>query len=191
MFNCYYLKGQLISKSPSALQTTDDVSKTTAIAVLYASEYINGNVFRFCIHFVYLLFKFFLGNGFYLNGPQKTKRLIDGKKYKSFNSENENETENDHESIIQYEEGLDMPVEIIIVSLWYWWKEVLFISVITAILINIFIPSRLARIITFIHNRSVSSITIYLKYIQSFLIYKINNCVISIIRKKMKVLKKV
>ncbi|XP_060870563.1 eukaryotic translation initiation factor 2-alpha kinase isoform X1 [Metopolophium dirhodum] len=129
------VSSQLISKSPSALQTTDDVSKTTAIAVLYASEYINGN-------------------GFYLNGPQKTKRLIDGKKYKSFNSENENETENNHESIIQYEEGLEMPVEIIIVSLWYWWKEVLFISVITAILINIFIPSRLARIITFIHNRS-------------------------------------
>lgn len=51
-----------------------------------------------------------------------------------------------------------MPVEIIIVSLWYWWKEVLFISVLTAILINIFIPSRLARIITFIHNHSVSLI---------------------------------
>jgi translation initiation factor 2-alpha kinase 3 len=49
-----------------------------------------------------------------------------------------------------------MPVEIIIVSLWYWWKEVLFISVITAILINLFIPSRLARIITFLHKRSVS-----------------------------------
>jgi len=190
MLYCYYLKGQLISKSPSALQTTDDVSKTTAIAVLYASEYINGNIFRFCIDFVYLIFNFFLGNGFYLNGPQKTKRLIDGKNYKSLHSENENETENNHESIIQYEEGLEMPVEIIIVSLWYWWKEVLFISVITAILINIFIPSRLARIITFIHNRSVSSITIYLKYIQSFLIYKINNRVISIIRKKMKVLKK-
>lgn len=51
-----------------------------------------------------------------------------------------------------------MPVEIIIVSLWYWWKEVLFISVLTAILINIFIPSRLARIITFIRNHSVSLI---------------------------------
>lgn len=49
-----------------------------------------------------------------------------------------------------------MPVEIIIVSLWYWWKEVLFISVLTAVLINIIIPSRLARIITFIQNYSVS-----------------------------------
>lgn len=50
-----------------------------------------------------------------------------------------------------------MPVEIIIVSLWYWWKEVLFISVLTAILINVFIPSRLARIIIFIRNHLVSS----------------------------------
>lgn len=128
---------------------------------------------------MYLLFYFFLGNGFYLNGPQQTKRLIDGKKYKNFNSKNENETENNYESIIQYEEELEMPVEIIIVSLWYWWKEVLFISVITAILINIIIPSRLARIITFIHNRSVSSIAMHLKYIQSFLIYKINNFLLS------------
>lgn len=55
-----------------------------------------------------------------------------------------------------------MPVEIIIVSLWYWWKEVLFISVLTAILINIFIPSRLARIIAFIHDHSVSCTYIYL-----------------------------
>lgn len=125
------ISSQLISKNPSAVQATDDVSKITAISVLYASEYINGN-------------------GYYLNGPKKTKRLTDGKKYESFNSENEN----NHKSVIEYEEGLEMPVEIIIVSLWYWWKEVLFISVITAILINIFIPSRLARIITFINNRS-------------------------------------
>lgn len=58
-----------------------------------------------------------------------------------------------------------MPVEIIIVSLWYWWKEVLFISVLTAILINIFIPSRLARIIAFIRDHSVSCIYIYLMII--------------------------
>lgn len=64
-----------------------------------------------------------------------------------------------------------MPVEIIIVSLWYWWKEVLFISVVTAVLINIFIPSRIGRIITFIRNHSVSLITIYLKYIQIFFLY--------------------
>ncbi|CAH1715613.1 eukaryotic translation initiation factor 2-alpha kinase isoform X1 [Aphis gossypii] len=125
------VSSQIISKSSSAVQTTDDVSKTTAISVLYASEYINGK-------------------GYYLNGPKKTKRITDGKKYKSVNTENENETEN----IIKYEEGLEMPVEIIIVSLWYWWKEVLFISVVTAVLINIFIPSRIGRIINFIRNHS-------------------------------------
>jgi len=119
--------------------------------------------------FSLLSFIFLLGNGYYLNGPQNIKRITNGKKYKKINSENENETENNHESIIKYEEGLEMPVEIIIVSLWYWWKEVLFISVLTAILINIFIPSRLTRMIHFIRNRSVSSIRIYLKYIQIFL----------------------
>lgn len=84
-----------------------------------------------------------------------------------------------------------MPVEIIIVSLWYWWKEVLFISVVTAILINIFIPSRIGRIITFIRKHSVSLITIYLKYIQIFFFtFKINNCIIFNFRKKTKILKK-
>lgn len=68
----------------------------------------------------------------------------------------ENETEYNPKSIIKYEDELEIPVEIIIVSLWYWWKEVLFISVLTAILINIFIPSRLARIIKFIQSHSVS-----------------------------------
>ncbi|VVC32390.1 Hypothetical protein CINCED_3A017374 [Cinara cedri] len=124
------ISSQLISKSSSAMQTTYDISKTTALSVLYASEYINGN-------------------GYYLNGP-KQSNIIDDEQKKKF-SKKKNETE--HNNIIKYEE-LEMPVEIIIVSLWYWWKEVLFISVLTAILINIFIPSRLARIITFICNHS-------------------------------------
>lgn len=98
-------------------------------------------------------FIFFTGNGYYLNGPKPTKRITDSKKKKS--SFKENETEH-HKSVIKFEEELEMPVEIIIVSLWYWWKEVLFISVLTAVLINIIIPSRLARIITFIQNYSVS-----------------------------------
>lgn len=98
-------------------------------------------------------FIFFTGNGYYLNGPKPTKRITDSKKKKS--NFKENETEH-HKSVIKYEEELEMPVEIIIVSLWYWWKEVLFISVLTAVLINIIIPSRLARIITFIQNYLVS-----------------------------------
>lgn len=33
-----------MSISSSAVQTMDDISKTTALSVLYASEYINGNI---------------------------------------------------------------------------------------------------------------------------------------------------
>lgn len=82
------------------------------------------------------------------------KQITNGKKKKG--SFKENETERNHQNVINYEDELEMPVEIIIVSLWYWWKEVLFISVLTAILINIFIPSRLTRIITFFCNHLVS-----------------------------------
>lgn len=90
-----------------------------------------------------------IGNGYYLDGPKQTKRITDRKKERSSNEKNV--TEPDQGSIITFNE-LEMPVEIIIVSLWYWWKEVLFISILTAILINIFIQSRLARLITFMRN---------------------------------------
>jgi len=151
---CFYFKGQLIPKSSSAIQTTDDVSKITAISVLYASEYINGNIVYVNVMCIYIyIFVILIGNGYYLNGPKEITKITNERK-KNINEENK--TEYNHKSIIKYEDELEMPVEIIIVSLWYWWKEVLFISVLTAILINIFIPSRLARIIIFIRNCLVS-----------------------------------
>jgi len=108
----------LISISSSAIQTIDDVSKITAISVLYASEYINGNiVYYFNIVYIFILLHIFkknLGNGYYLNGPKEIKRITNKEK-KSINEENK--TEYNHKSIIKYEEELEMPVEIIIVSL--------------------------------------------------------------------------
>ncbi|KAL6422966.1 hypothetical protein ACFW04_010458 [Cataglyphis niger] len=87
--------------------------KTTALSVLYNSEYINGD-------------------GFFL---YSTDQFIDNEQCNvKDNIIKNNSNPNMKEHII--EEETNTPVQIIIVSLWYWWKEVLIISITTAILLN-------------------------------------------------------
>ncbi|KAM0736385.1 Eukaryotic translation initiation factor 2-alpha kinase [Formica fusca] len=91
----------------------NEVYRTTALSVLYNSEYINGN-------------------GFFL---YSTEQLIDNEQCNIKNNITKNNiSTNMKEHII--EEETNTPVQIIIVSLWYWWKEVLIISITTAILLN-------------------------------------------------------
>ncbi|GAB1865561.1 Nuclear pore complex protein Nup155 [Camponotus japonicus] len=98
---------------------TSEAYNTTALSVLYNSEHINGD-------------------GFFLYSEQTIDNEIDNKKCNIENNmtknNNINETTDDKEYIIQ--EDAETPVQIIIVSLWYWWKEVLIISITTAILLN-------------------------------------------------------
>ncbi|XP_050546208.1 eukaryotic translation initiation factor 2-alpha kinase isoform X2 [Daktulosphaira vitifoliae] len=135
------VSSHLISTESSAIQTVND--KNTAISVLYTSGFIDGN-------------------GYFLYGTKHPKKIAD--KEKTIEKENNS----DLKSINKYGDEIEeMPVEIIIVSLWYWWKEVLFISVLTAILINILIPARLVRLITLLRNQKKNEINDIIKHINN------------------------
>ncbi|KAK2583655.1 hypothetical protein KPH14_009590 [Odynerus spinipes] len=100
---------------------TTNAQSTTALSVLYNSEYINGNGF-------YLYSKeHLLSSEFNQSNDSNSNLLITNNvdsndHYKEFDNEYDNN---------------ETPVQIIIVSLWYWWKEVLVISITTALLLNL------------------------------------------------------
>ncbi|KAJ1525913.1 hypothetical protein ONE63_009102 [Megalurothrips usitatus] len=114
---------------------SDDAVRVTATSVLYASEYVNGN-------------------GFFLYSSEALKKarptqcgLIEG----IDGDEGDNETIEDqvYRPDVKYTEPPSPPSQfdssgevqdIIITSLWYWWKEVLLISIGTAILVNLMLP---------------------------------------------------
>ncbi|CAL1686070.1 unnamed protein product [Lasius platythorax] len=95
---------------------TSEAHITTALSVLYNSEYINGN-------------------GFFL---YSTEQLIENEQCNIKNNIKDNIMNNINISMKEYitEEETNTPVQIIIVSLWYWWKEVVIISITTAIVLN-------------------------------------------------------
>ncbi|OXU25554.1 hypothetical protein TSAR_012387 [Trichomalopsis sarcophagae] len=100
-----------------------EVLSTTALSVLYNSEYINGNGF-----YLYSKEQIQLEGGSQCNGTGPKKNLV--------------ETSSPSPSI-EYQEEDDTPVQVIIVSLWYWWREVVIISITTAILLNFMLTQRL------------------------------------------------
>ncbi|XP_068083730.1 eukaryotic translation initiation factor 2-alpha kinase isoform X2 [Anabrus simplex] len=113
-------------ESETALQVVD--ASTTAMSVLYASEYVNGNGF-------YLLTKDALerANGVKCDAGTKENITIEA-------------IEEEHPNNYEFSED-DTPVQIMIVSLWYWWKEVLIISITTAILVNLIVTQRILQYI--------------------------------------------
>lgn len=105
-------------------------SQTTAISVLYASEYVNGilELYGYYIvseHFLNHVFMFlvvytFAGNGFYLY----TEDDLKSKDSKQCNTSKDYTTipDIDEPTLTDYlNEADDTPVQVIIVSLWYWW----------------------------------------------------------------------
>lgn len=89
---------------------------STALSVLYATEYVNGN-------------------GFYLySSKNHTNPLICEKAQKITNS-NLEATEEIFNENIQY----------VVVSLWFWWKEIIVIALTTAFLLNLLLNNRLSR----------------------------------------------
>lgn len=90
----------------------DESSKATALSVLYGTEYVNGNGFY--------LFPEYENNQTLISDKTEEKQIEFG------------------------EDPLDfqVPIQILIVSLWYYWKEILVISCTTALLLNMLIIRR-------------------------------------------------
>lgn len=99
----------------------NEIPAITALSVLYGSEYVNGN-------------------GFYLFGADDVKMISNG----SCDDDDEMKGD-DNNTIPPFEfpfEG-DTPVKVIIVSLWFWWKEIIVISLTTAFIINLLLNNRI------------------------------------------------
>ncbi|OAD62097.1 Eukaryotic translation initiation factor 2-alpha kinase 3 [Eufriesea mexicana] len=113
------------NKNDDILLEISDIQSTTALSVLYNSEYVNGNGF-----YLYSTDQLELDNNKQCNRTEPNLMFIKAGQ-KSFGANN------------TQEENEDTPVQVIIVSLWYWWKEVLIISITTAILLNFILTQRL------------------------------------------------
>ncbi|KZC04854.1 PREDICTED: eukaryotic translation initiation factor 2-alpha kinase-like [Dufourea novaeangliae] len=117
-------------ENKNALLQINDAQSTTALSVLYNSEYVNGN-------------------GFYLYS--KDQLQLDNNKQCNRTNLNSTINEDDQQPSTPnntYGEEDDTPVQVIIVSLWYWWREVLIISITTAILLNFMLTQRLLNATT-------------------------------------------
>lgn len=117
------------AKSETALQPIGSDS-TTALSVLYASEYINGN-------------------GFYLFSEKDKRKKTDNTVCsEDANSSHTNQNMSNLDEFSYLDDEDEMPVQII-VSLWFWWKEVLAISIATALFVNLVFTQRFLRIMRF------------------------------------------
>ncbi|XP_076760849.1 eukaryotic translation initiation factor 2-alpha kinase [Xylocopa sonorina] len=114
-----------------ALPDITDAQSTTALSVLYNSEYVNGNGF-----YLYSTDQLELDSDKQCNRTDPNLIFIE-REEKSFGVNNTHEEDDD-----------DTPVQVIIVSLWYWWKEVLIISITTAIVLNFMLTQRLLNATT-------------------------------------------
>ncbi|CAK9803135.1 Eukaryotic translation initiation factor 2-alpha kinase [Anthophora plagiata] len=117
------------NKGNDALLEISDAQSTTALSVLYNSDYVNGNGF-----YLYSTDQLKLDNNEQCNHTNPNLMLIE--EQKQFGERN------------THEEDDDTPVQIIIVSLWYWWKEVVIISITTAVLLNFMLTQRLLNTTT-------------------------------------------
>ncbi|CAD1475311.1 unnamed protein product, partial [Heterotrigona itama] len=116
------------NKEDDMLFEITNAQSTTALLILYNSEYINGNGF-----YLYSTNQLELDNNKQCN---RTLNLMLIEERKSFRG---NYTQ---------EEDENTPVQVIIVSLWYWWYEVLIISITTAVLLNFMLTQRLLNATT-------------------------------------------
>ncbi|KAK3909732.1 Eukaryotic translation initiation factor 2-alpha kinase [Frankliniella fusca] len=117
------------NKTPQLTDESNQAVRTTAMSILYASEYVNGN-------------------GFYLYSSESLKKARQAQCGLIEAIEADNQTFEDQ--IPKPDEKPSRPSQgdeyIIITSLWYWWKEVLLISIGTAVLVNCMMPQGLLQI---------------------------------------------
>lgn len=114
------LIGQEQTEDSGALAVIDDLENSvTALSILYATEYANGN-------------------GFFLFSAADFNR--------SSSCDKENGTQNESNAEDPFDFSFaadDTPTQIIIVSLWYWWKEIMVISLTTALILNVVLSRRI------------------------------------------------
>ncbi|XP_034234770.1 eukaryotic translation initiation factor 2-alpha kinase [Thrips palmi] len=120
---------------PQLTDESNQAVRTTAMSVLYASSYVNGN-------------------GFYLYSSEafkKSKQAQCGLIESIEGEESDNETFEEQVSRPDVRQPQPSKFDeeaqyIIITSLWYWWKEVLLISIGTAFLVNCMLPQGFLQI---------------------------------------------
>ncbi|XP_050068278.1 eukaryotic translation initiation factor 2-alpha kinase-like [Anopheles maculipalpis] len=115
------------SSVAQVVKDEDDTGESTAIArsVLYASNYIDGN-------------------GFFLVYDSDRGEQCDQGEDETNHNKNSTEPhvpagvpDGDDEDTM-----FDVPVKIIIVSMWFWWKEIVIISITTALILNMMLKLR-------------------------------------------------
>ncbi|XP_076169854.1 eukaryotic translation initiation factor 2-alpha kinase isoform X2 [Ptiloglossa arizonensis] len=136
------------NKNNDALLEVNDAQSTTALSVLYNSDYVNGNGF-----YLYSKDQLQLHNSKQCNRTNSNSTLIT-EEQKPFTLNN------------THEEDDDTPVQVIIVSLWYWWKEVLIISITTAILLNFVLSQRLLNATTVVKDAIIPPLIVE-RYIET------------------------
>uniref|UniRef100_A0A1Q3FFI9 non-specific serine/threonine protein kinase n=1 Tax=Culex tarsalis TaxID=7177 RepID=A0A1Q3FFI9_CULTA len=131
--------GQVAGLLTDGSEPEDDsqFAESTAIArsVLYQSNYVNGN-------------------GFFLFTPEDLKRkdngLCSNKTTAAINDGSRNES-----SIFDFSMDPDAPVKVIIISMWFWWKEILVISATTAFLLNVMLRFKQEKEVVFVERKVV------------------------------------
>ncbi|XP_058116588.1 eukaryotic translation initiation factor 2-alpha kinase-like [Anopheles ziemanni] len=103
---------------------TDDNGESTAIArsVLYASSYINGNGF-------FLLY----------DPPERCNK---NNEVSIDNTTNEEDGERTGTAPDDVETMFDVPVKVMSVTMWHWWKEIVIISITSALVLNMMLKLR-------------------------------------------------
>lgn len=117
---------------PAMAETTDIIARNhliTATSVLYASEYVNGNGF-------YLYAKSTDTNSINIRNESSGRDSVCDK-------DTTNVSEID-DMFIDDDDFDETPV-VNIVSLWYWWKEIMVISLTTALALNVLLSQRKIR----------------------------------------------
>lgn len=132
--------GYLTDESQQDRETADsDYAESTAIArsVLYQSNYVNGD-------------------GFFLFTPEDLDRKDNELCSNSSSSPAITDGGMQNESsIFDFAMDPDAPVKIIIISIWFWWKEILVISATTAFLLNVMLRFKSEKEIVVFVERQV------------------------------------
>ncbi|XP_053969793.1 eukaryotic translation initiation factor 2-alpha kinase [Anastrepha ludens] len=118
----------------------EDKFAMSAQSVLNASEYVNGN-------------------GFYLYSREDMQK--EDEAHCGIDEEEKEDVENSDGNVFKTDvtgtnrsvsddlgfslDDIDAPIKVVILSLWFWWKEVVVIALTTAVLVNLFIGQRQRR----------------------------------------------
>ncbi|XP_067615937.1 eukaryotic translation initiation factor 2-alpha kinase isoform X2 [Eurosta solidaginis] len=108
----------------------------SAQSVLNASGYVNGNGF-------YLYSREDLKNEENLHCETEEQLCLENSSGSDSVNESENHTNRSVSDDLDFSlDNIDAPTKVVVLSLWFWWKEVVVIALTTAVLVNIFLGQR-------------------------------------------------